>query len=208
MTRTPARRQSPLALVVSLVALVVALSGTAVAAGLVTGRDIKNNSVTTADVKNSTLRGKDIKNNQVSLADLTPGARSAATKQNKPLFAVVDAAGNLVRGNGVVDVTPDGAGFYFVEFSRSTLRSGISASVISDGGGDGQVNYRQCGPAVVDLSCSTGGTDPHFVFVNTEDSTGANTSKPFSLVVGPVGSDFTAPRPAGRPGSGGAEGGR
>lgn len=59
-------RISP-ALVVSVVALVVASTGSATAGTLVTTKMLKNNSVTTKKVKNNTL----------SLADLAPSVRKA-----------------------------------------------------------------------------------------------------------------------------------
>ena len=55
-------RQSP-AMVVAMLALFVALTGTAVAttSALITGAQIKNNSITGADIKNKSLTAKDIK---------------------------------------------------------------------------------------------------------------------------------------------------
>jgi hypothetical protein len=55
-------RQSP-ALVVAMLALFVALTGTAVAttSALITGKQIKNSSITGADVKNKSLTAKDFK---------------------------------------------------------------------------------------------------------------------------------------------------
>lgn len=47
--------------VIACVALVVACTGTATAATLITGAQIKNNSVTTKDVKNKSLRAGDFK---------------------------------------------------------------------------------------------------------------------------------------------------
>jgi hypothetical protein len=55
-------RQSP-AVVVAMLALFVAMGGTAIAAGnaLITGKQIKNSSITGADVKNKSLTPKDFK---------------------------------------------------------------------------------------------------------------------------------------------------
>ena len=55
-------RQSP-AMIVALLALFMAMGGTAIAAGnaLITGRQIKNSSITGADVKNKSLTPKDFK---------------------------------------------------------------------------------------------------------------------------------------------------
>ena len=55
-------RQSP-ALVVAMLALFVAMGGTAIAAGsaVITGKQIKNNSITGADVKNKSLTARDFR---------------------------------------------------------------------------------------------------------------------------------------------------
>ena len=57
------RKPSP-SMVVALVALSIAAGGTAAATTLITGHQIKDGSITTADIRNRTIR----------LADLSPGA--------------------------------------------------------------------------------------------------------------------------------------
>jgi hypothetical protein len=54
------RRHLSPSLAVSLLALVVALGGTAYAAALITGRDVKNNSLTGADIKNRSIKARDL----------------------------------------------------------------------------------------------------------------------------------------------------
>ena len=61
-----ARRPSP-AMIVALVALVFASAGSATAASLITGKQIRNNTITSADVKNRSL----------GLGDLTTKARQS-----------------------------------------------------------------------------------------------------------------------------------
>ena len=58
--------------VVSVIALLVALGGTATAAVLITGKQVKNNSLTGADIKNRSLLARDFKRGQ-----LPAGARGA-----------------------------------------------------------------------------------------------------------------------------------
>jgi hypothetical protein len=60
------RRPSP-ALIVALIALVTALSGTSYAAGLVTGKTVKDGSLT----------GRDVRNGSLSASDFKPGALPA-----------------------------------------------------------------------------------------------------------------------------------
>jgi hypothetical protein len=71
-------RPSPGA-VIACVALVVACTGTATAASLITGAQIKNNSVTTKDVKNKSLRAGDFRPGTVFRGPA--GARGAAGPQ-------------------------------------------------------------------------------------------------------------------------------
>jgi hypothetical protein len=48
-------------LVLGVVAVIAALSGTAIAAGLITGKDVKNSSLTGIDVKNRSLTARDFR---------------------------------------------------------------------------------------------------------------------------------------------------
>ncbi len=71
------RMPSP-AMIVATLALVLALSGTAVASGLITGAQIKNNTVSSVDVKNNSIQSVDVKNNSVTTADVKNGTLLAA----------------------------------------------------------------------------------------------------------------------------------
>lgn len=79
MNRTATRILPVLALSAVVVGSVSA--GTAVAAELITGAQIKNGSVTGLDVKDSSLTGKDVKNGSFGEGELSPGTRN---KLNKP----------------------------------------------------------------------------------------------------------------------------
>jgi hypothetical protein len=90
------RRAKPSpALAVSVVALVIACSGTAVAAsgwitgsdvknGSLTGADVKTNSITGADIANGSVRGYEIKNGSLNLVDLSERARRGLQGQQGP----------------------------------------------------------------------------------------------------------------------------
>ena len=56
--------------VIASLALFVALGGSATAATLITGAQIKNGSITGKDVKNSSVTGADVKNGALGSADL------------------------------------------------------------------------------------------------------------------------------------------
>ena len=58
------RRPSP-SMAVSVMALVVASTGTSYATGLIGSDDIRNNSIQSKDIKNKTIQGKDIKNDTI-----------------------------------------------------------------------------------------------------------------------------------------------
>jgi hypothetical protein len=60
-----------IAIAMSCIALVAALAGSAYAAGLITGRDVKNDSLTGRDVKNGSLKGAELLTRVASAA--TPG---------------------------------------------------------------------------------------------------------------------------------------
>jgi hypothetical protein len=70
LQRSPRRRPQP-ALVISLVALFVALGGTSYAAIMVTGENVRNGSLTGADIRNESLRGKDVRNGSLTSGDLS-----------------------------------------------------------------------------------------------------------------------------------------
>lgn len=53
--------------------MLVASGGASVAAKLITGKNIKNNSVASVDIKNGTITSTDVKNGSLSRADLQPG---------------------------------------------------------------------------------------------------------------------------------------
>jgi hypothetical protein len=64
--------------VVSTICLFVVLGGTATAAVLITGRDVRDNSLTGADVRNGSLNSADIRNGALLAADFAPGVLPAA----------------------------------------------------------------------------------------------------------------------------------
>ena len=68
------RRPSP-ALVISCIALVVACTGTAVAATMITSsKQVKNNTLLSADIKDGSIQGRDIKNGTITSNKFRRGA--------------------------------------------------------------------------------------------------------------------------------------
>lgn len=102
LTRLP-RRLSP-AMVVALIALFVALGGTATAARvLLTGADIKDNSLTGADVKNGSLTPRDLSGTiPVSIETEYVVSDELANPAEEQTFGWVDCpSGTQVVGGGV-----------------------------------------------------------------------------------------------------------
>jgi hypothetical protein len=67
------RTPSP-AMVVACLALMLALTGTAVASSLITGASIKDNTVSSLDVTNGSLKGVDVKDNSLGSVDIQNGS--------------------------------------------------------------------------------------------------------------------------------------
>ncbi len=77
MVRTVARQLSSPPMIVALIALAVALGGTAWAAATLTGAHIKNGTLTGVDIKDSSLTGLDVRNGSLGVVDLSLAARRA-----------------------------------------------------------------------------------------------------------------------------------
>lgn len=99
------------AMIIACMALFVALSGSALAAGLaknsVTSKQVKNSSLTGSDIKNNSLTGADIKESKLSKvpsASTADSATSAATAGSATTAGSASAiADNTVTSSKVVD---------------------------------------------------------------------------------------------------------
>jgi len=100
---------------VSIMALLVASTGTSYAAGLIGSDDVKNNSLTTMDIKDKTIKGRDIKNNVIGsnkirngslkgrdfkAGQLPAGAQGPAGIAGVGRWALVDATGAIIAQSG------------------------------------------------------------------------------------------------------------
>lgn len=100
------RRPSP-ALVVSIVALVVASSGTAVAAShylITNSKQIKNGVITGADIRNGSLTGHDIKPGSIDASELKASLRQAATTPPTKALEAYRKTGPQVANGGEAKV--------------------------------------------------------------------------------------------------------
>jgi hypothetical protein len=78
----PHRRPSAPALVLALIALFVALGGTAVGARLITGKDIRDRSITSRDIKDRSLLARDFQRGQLPRG--LPGPQGEPGRQGVP----------------------------------------------------------------------------------------------------------------------------
>ncbi|MER5703356.1 hypothetical protein ABT023_15645 [Micromonospora sp. NPDC002296] len=90
-------------------------------------------------------------------------------------FAVVSSAGVLLRGHDAVSATRYGPGQYQVIFNHSLVRGAYVANI-----GDAA---NCCIPPAGEVSVAPRLGTPNGVFVQTVDSTGAPSDRPFHLAV-------------------------
>jgi hypothetical protein len=105
---------------VSIMALVVASTGTSYAAGLIGSDEIRNNSIQSSDVKDGTLKGRDVKGNSIGsnkirngslkskdfkAGQLPAGAVGPAGPAGVGRWALVDATGAIIAQSGGFTVT-------------------------------------------------------------------------------------------------------
>jgi hypothetical protein len=127
MPRMSKLRPSP-AMVVALVALFVALGGSAYAL-VVTGANVKNGSLTGVDFKPRSLHGSKLRADSIgggSIKESTLGPVQALAHQ-----AVVTGAGVVARQRGVTGVMRTSAGRYQVTFDRD-VRGCVYVATVGD----------------------------------------------------------------------------
>jgi hypothetical protein len=176
------RAPSP-AMVVALVALFVALGGSAYAVATIDSADIVNGSIRNRDFKDGTLRGNEAKpdgfgpnaiKEQVLDASKFKQVPSAGVAEGISRQAVVSNTGVAVRGRGVASSARTGDGQYQVIFDRD-VRNCVYAATLGDesaaGAGNGQVS-------VTSLASNVNG-----VRVVTRNAGGVANDRSFHLIV-------------------------
>jgi hypothetical protein len=173
------------AMIVAATALFVALGGVSYgfATGSITGREIKDGTLLSQDVRNRGLRGLEMKQDSVggnavkeeSLNSLKLGVvPSAAAAEGSARHAVVAVDGSTVRARGLTSTARTGAGQYQAIFDRD-VRQCVYVATLGDesaaGPGTGQI-------AVTSLASSVNG-----VRIVTRNSAGTPENRSFHLVV-------------------------
>jgi hypothetical protein len=178
MTRRFRRFVPSPAMVVALTALVLSLGGSAYAL-VVTGKTIRNNTVTGADIRQRSLTGNDVKRDRIgggSVKESTLGpVPSALVAHAGARFAVVNGAGQLVRGRDISSVARTGPGRYQVIFNADVRSCGYYATIGGPSAGGPPQNSQV---SVASLASNVNG-----VAVRTENNGGAEVDRGFHLIV-------------------------
>jgi hypothetical protein len=166
------RRPSP-AMIVALVALVVALGGTAYAAGQINGNSIQKGSIGGGKLKKKTLTGYQVNVNKLGEVPL-------AKRTTHTFWAVVhNPAG---KGNATLTRASDAGVITAVEAGGAvTVIFPITVSNCADVAGrnnDG-TSPPDAGYAQTNISPA----NPNAIEVHTKDKTGANEDSDFNLIV-------------------------
>ncbi|MDR7253231.1 hypothetical protein J2X46_002216 [Nocardioides sp. BE266] len=115
--RLPSLRRPSPSMAVSVMALVVASTGTSYATGLIGSKDVQNNSIQSQDIKNKTIQGKDVKTGTLGAKQVKDGSLRARDFKAGQLpagpqgpagvgrWALVDATGAIIAQSGGFTVT-------------------------------------------------------------------------------------------------------
>jgi hypothetical protein len=165
------------AMVVALVALFMALGGSAYAL-VVTGASIRNGTVTGADIKNRSLSGSDIALNRIGGGAIKESSLgtvpSAAISDGLTRYAVVGGNGVVARSRGVSSVARTAEGRYQVILDRDVRNCAYFATIGDIGA---------AAPPQGEISTSALSTNVNAVAVRTENSNGNAADRPFHLIV-------------------------
>jgi hypothetical protein len=170
------RRPSP-ALVISMIALFVSLSGVSygVATGFIDSREIKNNEIRSLDIRNNEIRTRDLRNNEVRGIDIRN-----STVQGR------DIALNAVTGE---DVKEDTLGKVPSATAADTAGSVGSLTIIPrttvpESATAAPVTLATHGPLTVTAACEPGAggaTDATVLVQTTEDNSAAGGAVPGNI---------------------------
>ena len=158
-------------MVVAMTALFLSLGGVSygLATGVISGREIKNNTITFKDVKKDRLGGGSIK--ESSLGPVP----SAFVTNGSNHFSVVNAGGQQVRGRGVTSAARTAEGRYQVVFDADVRGCAYYATV----GGPTAAAPPDNGQVTVSgLASNVNGVD-----IRTTGANGNDANKPFHLLV-------------------------
>lgn len=177
MTRIRRLIPSP-AMAVALVALFMAMGGSAYAL-VITSGSIKNNTIRSLDVRNGGLLGKDVRQDGIggrAVKESTLGTVPAAIlAHGSTHFSVVNAGGQQVRARGTTSAARTAEGRYQVIFDRDVRGCAYYATV----GGPTAAAPPDNGQITLSgLAANVNGVD-----IRTTGANGNDANKPFHLLV-------------------------
>jgi hypothetical protein len=129
------------ALVLSGLALLIALGGTAYAVNTVRSGDIVDGTIQSRDIGTNAVQSVDIKQNTIASADIAPGAVGtsdiAASSLGRVPAVMVTVAPNgmTLRQRGQINSTGQGVttGLYIVQFDRTVTGCFLAATAVTPG---------------------------------------------------------------------------
>jgi hypothetical protein len=156
---------------VALVALFLSLGGVSygLATGVISGREIRNNTITFKDVKKDALGGGSIKESSLGVV---PAAFLAGGSSH---FSVVNAGGLQVRGRGVNSAARTAEGRYQVIFDIDVRACAYYGTI----GGP----TAAAPPDNGQITVSALGSNVNGVDIRTTGANGNDANKPFHLLV-------------------------
>jgi hypothetical protein len=158
-------------MVVALMALFLSLGGVSygLATGVISGREIRNNTITFKDVRKDKLGGGSIKESRLGTVP------AALVAHGSTHFAVVNAGGQQVRGRGTTSAARTGIGRYQVIFDRDVRGCGYYATI------GGPTAAAPAGAGQITVSAL--GSNVNGVDIRTGDRDGGDTNRAFHLLV-------------------------
>ncbi|CAB4703748.1 MAG: hypothetical protein F2667_05670 [Actinobacteria bacterium] len=106
--KLPSLRKPSPSLVVSVLALVVASTGTSYAAGLIGGEDIRNGSITSEDVKNRSLLSNDFKRGELPAGEAGPVGPVGPAGETGPVGPAGAGRWVLIAADGTIEAQSGG----------------------------------------------------------------------------------------------------
>jgi hypothetical protein len=158
-------------MVVAAIALFVSLGGVSygLATGVISGREIRNNTITFKDVRKDKLGGGSIKESTLGTVN------GALVAHGSTHFAVVNQGGQRVRQRGTTSSARTNDGRYQVIFDRDVRGCGYYATV----GGPSATPPSDNGQITVSgLGSNVNGVD-----IRTTGANGGQANRPFHLLV-------------------------
>jgi hypothetical protein len=192
------RHRPVVAVLVAVIALLLTLGGTAVAAKLITGNDVKDGSLTGKDVKNGSLNGKDVKDKSLTRKDFKGSVQGPAGPAGAQ--GQTGSAGAQGQAGSAGATGPAGlVALQYIEGPTVTLLAGtgVGANVLCPAGTSvvsGGARPMTIGPDVIlDTSIPMDGADPDAVrddgwAVSYNNPTASNSNFRVTAVCAEVGS--------------------